>query len=207
MKRLSKNCGNRGRRLCWQKAFHCNKPSHIRVLSRPDLTTRNFDNHPKMQWYGKSTDVCKSWYGETKKDITKIGPLANTVMIDDNCGYAMEDHIRNYLEVNRYSFYHISSEYAKGEQHLLYCLNSDDRDQYLTFHKLLHVVGVLETAMLHKDGIINGLSEIYFIDEKSNHRPVATNAAFYTLGHKILSKYVSQESYSKLEILENLILQ
>lgn len=191
----------------WEKVFNCTKPDHVIVLSKPDLTTINVKNPPKMAWTGRTDHTYKSWYSNVKKDLTKIGPLTNTVIIDDNCGYASDIQIQNFLETNSFTFAALHNYYTHYFKYFIEGYHSDRKREYIAFYKLLHAVGVLEIALVHKNGVVDGLAEIYFINNESKHYIVTTDTDFHKKGYDILSKYITHESPPKFELLENLILQ
>lgn len=212
----------------WQKVFHCTKPPHVIVLSRNDKTPGEYTNKyyvtcsasPKnTPTYGTRKSYW-SWVGNTKKDITKIGALVNTILVDDDPSYVLDGQIKNYLDVNGHSFAHILKDCTEGNIDNLAIESVEYREKTLSFYKLLHIVGVIETAKVHDEGIVEGLAAIYFVankpfagssivdgapKEESKHREIAKSGIFAKIGHKKILEYVTNNSYPKLEILENLI--
>src|SRR5579872_7387359 len=82
----------------WQKVFNTNKPETVQVLCRKNLT--NAEHIKALQPYGGW-----DWYGNQKKDISKIGELHNTILVDDDKSWVLKGQESNLLKVSHFSGY------------------------------------------------------------------------------------------------------
>lgn len=175
----------------WLKVFNVNKPKNIKILSRENLT--NAENINSLQ--GK-------WYGNQKKDISQIGTLDNTILIDDDKNWSIKGQESNLLKVPSYSFYRLQhmtefyhnkhnndNDYNKSIEKCL--INKNNIDDILAYYKLLYIIGILDIASKHKISIINGLYDIQFKNDEPIFDELFEDLQYYKRGHKVLSEFLN----------------
>ena len=191
------------------QVFGENIHTSVTILSKNDLTYVGQNNDtlqpPRIMHYG-DTDISNAyhWFGQTKKDITKIGPLSNTVIVDDTLSYTMKDQTKNLLLTHGESFTSFRSAYKfykKGggdelTRYIKETWNVDgswssihDCNKMLSIYSLLYVVGVLDMALAYPTGLIEGISAIQWHDGLTNHRNAMVTLDYYKRGYAVLSRY------------------
>jgi|SRR5579862_4499833 len=93
----------------WMKVFNENTPNNIIILSGTDTiyAEDNDDIQPIIKYKGEKKPIM--WFGNKKKDITKIGELHNTILVDDDRSWILKDQVKNFLYVNGSSFWKMKS--------------------------------------------------------------------------------------------------
>jgi hypothetical protein len=107
----------------WTKTFGSPKPDDVKILSSKDRKNveycRPADLFQPKSTVHYGTDLNVSWYGNTKKDLSLLGDLANTVLADDDKSYVMKGQVKNFLSVpggNLYDLKRVHEYYEpKGE--------------------------------------------------------------------------------------------
>jgi hypothetical protein len=166
----------------WTRVFGINKPNTLRTLSRDDLT------FIKTEEPGISC----------KKNITRIGQLHNTVLVDAYLSWSMKGQESNMLLVPSYNFstlYRSIKFYSDKDKDSYkqaikdFITNKIALDDFLSFYKLLYVVGVLDIACKHTTNIIEGLRAIQCEDNRSKVYDRQSDLTYYKRGYRILLSY------------------
>jgi hypothetical protein len=186
----------------WHYVFGTPKPDNVRLLFESDMTYLDCDNEEEFQPYFGDD---KYWWGGGKKDITKVGTLDNTILIDYEYGHVLKGQEYNLLRVQpTCNFYDLQ---RLIEYHRDNATHADERKQdiqgrlvdtlygpyLLAFYKLPYIVGVLEAAAQHETGIIDGLRAIQFKDGMPQHDETCIDMRYYKSGYDILLTLSLQE--------------
>jgi hypothetical protein len=181
----------------WLKVFNTVKPDEIPVLSENHLirTDGQTECQPK-----KTGDI--SWYGTYKKDIIKIGPVDNTVIVDDELSWILNGQESNLLKVSRQDFttfyYEFQNLYAANknkdkathDKDIQECLSEKAvTDDFLAFYKLLYITGVLDAASENKTNIVAGLRAVQWEDDMPKFSERCCDLTFYAKGYRVLFAY------------------
>lgn len=173
----------------WIKVFNTDKPDTIVVLSRGNLTSA--ENDSALQ--GK-------WYGNKKKDISQVGKLDNTILVDDDQSWALKDQEPNLLKVSGSTLYRLEDlielhrnkhdDYENSNKTIEECLmDKYGSDDLLAYYKLIYIVGVLDIATKHDAGIINGLYAIQFENDEPKFYDRMRELKYYKRGYRVLSDF------------------
>src|SRR5262249_48738636 len=145
----------------WSKVFGVSIPDGLQILCGDDRidARKNRELHPKY--------ADELWYSDYKKDVTKVGPLHNTILVDDDKTLVLKGQECNFLKApgekflslkNMHEYYQGKSSYAETVKKRLVRGSSE----ILAFYKFLYIAGVLDCAAQHEAGIIAGLYAIQF---------------------------------------------
>ncbi|MBA3752361.1 hypothetical protein H0X06_06260 [Candidatus Dependentiae bacterium] len=180
----------------WKKVFDTNQLEDVPILSREDLTPADrFDElHPKV-----GNDPFR-WYGNYKKDITKVGKLDSTILVDDDKSWVLKGQVPNFLKAPGFIF-NLEEFIAKDTAKEGTCHHTPEEclagkgcelDQLLEFYKLLYITGILDKAAQHDANVIEGLYAIQFDAENQQFENHMKEIAYYKRGYSLLSGFSSE---------------
>jgi hypothetical protein len=177
----------------WIKLFGIHKPASIRILSDNDLINTHNDKELKLQ---PNVDD-RYWFGVYKKDIKKVGPLCNTILLEEDKSFVLKGQELNLLKVSAtdfsgfVEFMQIAIQNSDTyQQKIKKCLcDIRSNNTLLSFYKLLYVAGVLDMAAQHEKGIIEGLSAIQWENGIPKFEERQNDLQYYKRGYRVLLPY------------------
>lgn len=184
----------------WMKAFGVDRPENTIILSRDDLIDAKESMQPVIKQRDGDGFKNRMWFGNKKKDVTKIGSLNNTILVDDDLSWVIRDQIKNYLCVTGSGFYsmtsfityyreHDQNKYEDKIKEMIFGSRLFDDEKLLPFYKLLYVVGVLDVAMEHIN-IVEGLYRAQYDNDIPNFLgKTGIDLKPYKIGYKALSDF------------------
>jgi hypothetical protein len=189
----------------WQHAFCEPLPESVRVLSRDHLISGEDRQPPDTTIYGDPSRELY-WYGNRKKDVTLVGERDNTVLMDDQSSYTTADQTHNLLLIpgtGLTCFKSAYDYYTKRPGELVPFIErilkentkfASRTSEILAFYKLVYAAGVLDLALEHSGGVINGLYEIQWREGQPNFHSTERCLSHYVRGYRVLSHYAHDAS-------------